>query len=517
MSRNVSESVKKRVAGKQKFKCANSTNVTLIGLEGYSCPLWELAMDKGVFNESGYEIDHIEEHSISHNDDEINLQALCLMCHSVKTKRFATSRAKKNKTTNTLSTTKTTNTSKTNKSKQSYFESNSSSTTTKSESSSSSTDEEYITENELMKHIEKAKNVVDHLKKENCKLKLRVKTHEVFKDELEEKCVKLNRLVMVLEKNPKQSYFESNSSSEEQLINNNTKIQIDEFESNSEELDSEPNCIKIPVSESIWNTANEIVEKLLSTKRIICVRDAIDHVYKIYQFNTITTLYKPINVQQLNKIITTHTDVSNKNIKDIALEICRLTFVYNLNSNTKNQYLNGYNDINNIFRKRTSDNYVTKCNNDYSCSNITDYIDTFYEITNRKKDKIYKSNFTELYCIHNEIDNVNWNNTLKSATDHGLKYNSKGYFTGLKLIISSCDLDLYHKFFNEHIKKTASITDILSQEKLTTAFKKWYDMKIDDELKPTDREIIHYFSTHVFKLSSRNGEEFPLAKWKIIK
>lgn len=536
MSRNVSESVKKQIAGRQKFRCANSTNVTLIGLENCSCPLWEIdGMDKGLFGESCYEIDHIVEHSISHNDDEKNLQALCLMCHSVKTKRFATIRAKNKKiintsnNTNTSSTTKTINTSKTNKSKQSYFEPNSSSTTTESESSSSSTAEEYITEidcvgkddipvDQLYQKFVKACSVAEKLLIENNRLNhlniAHVKTQAQMKMLYDEE----RRKVALLEqnqgriKNPKQSYFESNSSSEEQIINNN-KIQIDEFESDSEES----NYIKIPINKSIWNISNKIVEELLSNERIICTHNKITHSYNIYQFNTITTLYKSINVQQLIKIITTHTEASDKNIMDIALEICRLTFVYNLNSNTNKQYLNGYNDTNNIFQKRTPDNYVTKCNNDYSCSNITDYINTFYEITNRKKDKIYKENFTELYCIHNEIDNVNWNNTLKSATDHGLKYNSKGYFTGLKLIISSCDLDLYHKFFNEHIKKTNSITDILSQEKLTTAFKKWYDMEINDEFTPTDREIIHYFSTRVFKLSSRNGEEFPLTKWKIIK
>ena len=43
---------------------------------------------KGCFDESGYEIDHIVEHSITNDDSLNNLQALCKMCHSVKTKRF---------------------------------------------------------------------------------------------------------------------------------------------------------------------------------------------------------------------------------------------------------------------------------------------------------------------------------------------------------------------------------------------------------------------------------------------
>lgn len=89
MYRTVTESTKKRVAGKQEFKCANNLNVSLKGLEKFFCPLWQISgSSKGCFNESGYEIDHIVEHSVSRNDNEDNLQALCLMCHSVKTKRF---------------------------------------------------------------------------------------------------------------------------------------------------------------------------------------------------------------------------------------------------------------------------------------------------------------------------------------------------------------------------------------------------------------------------------------------
>ena len=87
--RKVSESVKKRIAGKQYFKCANKPNSNLVRLDNFSCPLWKISGDeKGCFNESGYEIDHINEFSITKDDSENNLQALCLSCHSVKTKRF---------------------------------------------------------------------------------------------------------------------------------------------------------------------------------------------------------------------------------------------------------------------------------------------------------------------------------------------------------------------------------------------------------------------------------------------
>lgn len=95
MSRNLSESVKRRIAGKQYFKCANSSKKNLYGLEGYKCPLWKIkGIKQGSFGESCYEIDHILEHNESHDDSEKNLQALCLICHRVKTSRYATKRCK---------------------------------------------------------------------------------------------------------------------------------------------------------------------------------------------------------------------------------------------------------------------------------------------------------------------------------------------------------------------------------------------------------------------------------------
>ena len=51
-------------------------------------PLWEKqGGNKGSFDESGYEIDHIIEYSLTGNDSIENLQALCSMCHKTKTKR----------------------------------------------------------------------------------------------------------------------------------------------------------------------------------------------------------------------------------------------------------------------------------------------------------------------------------------------------------------------------------------------------------------------------------------------
>lgn len=89
MSRKLTEAQKKRIAGKQLYKCANKPNTMNYRLEDYDCPYWLLEGErKGSFDESGYEIDHIMEFSISNDDSEKNLQALCLPCHRVKTTRF---------------------------------------------------------------------------------------------------------------------------------------------------------------------------------------------------------------------------------------------------------------------------------------------------------------------------------------------------------------------------------------------------------------------------------------------
>ncbi len=61
-------------------------------MKKYKCPLWNNDND-GSFDESGYEVDHIVEHCITSDDSYDNLQALCKMCHSVKTKKFLINRA----------------------------------------------------------------------------------------------------------------------------------------------------------------------------------------------------------------------------------------------------------------------------------------------------------------------------------------------------------------------------------------------------------------------------------------
>jgi hypothetical protein len=86
MKRKVTEALKKLVAGRQNYKCANSPSTNVI--KNYNCPLWQNKGRQGSFGEEGYQIDHIIEHSLTQNDNESNLQALCLSCHSVKTRRF---------------------------------------------------------------------------------------------------------------------------------------------------------------------------------------------------------------------------------------------------------------------------------------------------------------------------------------------------------------------------------------------------------------------------------------------
>lgn len=111
MSRIISESTKKLIAGKQYYKCANKPNSEIRNLEKYMCPLWKInGINQGSFDESGYDIDHRIEFSICHDNSIDNLQALCKSCHSVKTRRFMNNNINKNKKNNYIS----------NKSKQKY-------------------------------------------------------------------------------------------------------------------------------------------------------------------------------------------------------------------------------------------------------------------------------------------------------------------------------------------------------------------------------------------------------------
>ncbi len=78
MSRYISIITKKQILEKQNYKCAT--------IKDYFCPMWKF--NNGSFDESGFEFDHIDEYSLTKNNCENNIQALCHCCHSVKTKRF---------------------------------------------------------------------------------------------------------------------------------------------------------------------------------------------------------------------------------------------------------------------------------------------------------------------------------------------------------------------------------------------------------------------------------------------
>jgi len=80
LRRDVPESLKKDVAGRQAFRCANDPESKRID---YECPLWKNG--DGVFDRSLYEIDHIVELADGGSNSEDNLQALCRSCHGVKT------------------------------------------------------------------------------------------------------------------------------------------------------------------------------------------------------------------------------------------------------------------------------------------------------------------------------------------------------------------------------------------------------------------------------------------------
>ena len=87
--RTITLSQKKRIVARQHYKCANSPNKQLAGLEDHKCLLWQIeGVNQGIFDEAGYEIDHIIEHSLSSDDNDNNLQGLCVSCHRVKTTRF---------------------------------------------------------------------------------------------------------------------------------------------------------------------------------------------------------------------------------------------------------------------------------------------------------------------------------------------------------------------------------------------------------------------------------------------
>ena len=72
------------ILNKYNNKCANNPDNPII--KDYICPMWLLY--NGSFDISGYQIDHIDEFSITNDNNVNNLQPLCPSCHVVKTKQF---------------------------------------------------------------------------------------------------------------------------------------------------------------------------------------------------------------------------------------------------------------------------------------------------------------------------------------------------------------------------------------------------------------------------------------------
>ena len=85
-SRYITEKVKKSVLEFQNYKCANNSIHPALNLHDYKCLLW-ICYD-GTFDDSGFDFDHIDEHSITNDNSINNIQALCPNCHRVKTKKF---------------------------------------------------------------------------------------------------------------------------------------------------------------------------------------------------------------------------------------------------------------------------------------------------------------------------------------------------------------------------------------------------------------------------------------------
>ena len=85
-NRYIPEKTKEKIIDRQNGKCANFPGSKLWRIGVYECLLWKYR--KGKFDESGYEFDHVIEFCLTKDNNINNLQALCPMCHSVKTKNF---------------------------------------------------------------------------------------------------------------------------------------------------------------------------------------------------------------------------------------------------------------------------------------------------------------------------------------------------------------------------------------------------------------------------------------------
>jgi hypothetical protein len=93
--KKIAQSTINSILVRQRFRCANSPGSGLDRLANFLCPLWRIESDdRGFFDDSFYDIDHIKEVSISGDNSLGNLQALCKSCHGVKTRSFMKEYAK---------------------------------------------------------------------------------------------------------------------------------------------------------------------------------------------------------------------------------------------------------------------------------------------------------------------------------------------------------------------------------------------------------------------------------------
>jgi 5-methylcytosine-specific restriction endonuclease McrA len=97
-SRYVSNQVRNKIIAKQKFRCANDPDASIRFIGNFECPRWKTkGLNKGTFLETNYELDHIKEFSDGGTNDKSNLQYLCMDCHAIKTKKYLSYKARKNK------------------------------------------------------------------------------------------------------------------------------------------------------------------------------------------------------------------------------------------------------------------------------------------------------------------------------------------------------------------------------------------------------------------------------------
>jgi hypothetical protein len=98
-SKRVSTGMKNTIAARQQFRCNNSPDGPIFGngwdgFNNYKCPMWRIPEQRGRFDDSSYEIDHIIEKNSNNGkkmfnvNDNKNLQALCPCCHNFKTRAF---------------------------------------------------------------------------------------------------------------------------------------------------------------------------------------------------------------------------------------------------------------------------------------------------------------------------------------------------------------------------------------------------------------------------------------------